>query len=59
MAFSASGAAWAAANDEDFIELCGSGTIREIRSAVQAGANVNVKNEAGRTALDLARASGN
>lgn len=47
----------AAMSDEDFLELCRSGTPREIETAIKDGANVNAGDEYGETALMSAAGS--
>ncbi|MCR5347791.1 MAG: ankyrin repeat domain-containing protein [Fretibacterium sp.] len=46
----------AADNDKKFINLCKKGSVQEILTALQNGANPNAKNGSGRTALMLAAA---
>ena len=43
--------AYAVMSDGDFLELCKSGTAREVEVAIKNGANVNARNEYGGTAL--------
>ena len=40
-----------AMSDKDFIELCAYGTVQEISEAIRDGANVNARDNCGRTAL--------
>lgn len=44
-------AAWAVMSDEDFAKLCEKGTAKEIRAALQKGANPNAKDDNAVTAL--------
>ena len=41
-------------SDHDFIELCKSGNVREVEEAIKDGANVNAKDNYGRTAFSWA-----
>ena len=47
-------AAWAVMSDEDFAKLCEKGTAKEIRAALQKGANPNAKDDNAVTALMVA-----
>ncbi len=38
-------------DDDDFIDLCGKGTPAAVRAAIEAGANVNARDDDGETAL--------
>ena len=42
---------WFAMSDADFIELCQKGSLQQIKDAIKKGANVNAKDDAGRTVL--------
>ena len=42
---------FSAMSDDDFIELCYTGTAQQVEEAIKAGANVNAKDKHGRTAL--------
>ncbi|MCL1941762.1 MAG: ankyrin repeat domain-containing protein, partial [Synergistaceae bacterium] len=44
----------AAMSDEKFLELCGTGTAREVEKAIKGGAKVNAKNPQGLTPLIVA-----
>ena len=50
----ASVAVQGAMSDDAFIELCKKGTAREVREALASGANINSKDEFGKTALMFA-----
>ncbi len=54
LTFSLTAAAVAAMTDEDFVQLCGKGTVQEIRTALLNGANPNAKDNNGVTALMVA-----
>ena len=54
MTFCLTAAAWAAMSDEDFVQLCEEGTVKEIRAELQKEANPNAKDRVGNTALMLA-----
>jgi ankyrin repeat protein len=41
----------AAMSDENFVELCGSGSLAEIQEAIKGGADANAKGKDGKTAL--------
>ena len=52
LSFCLTASAWAAMSNDDFVQLCCKGTIREIRVALLNGADPNAKDsERGRTAL--------
>jgi len=44
----------AAMSEEEFFELCKSGTPQQVEAAIKAGADVNAKNNDGRTPLNFA-----
>ena len=51
LALPANGAHFKKINDLKFIELCKLGTVQDVIDAINSGANVNAKDENGRTAL--------
>ena len=44
-------------SDKDFVNLCGFGDARKVEEAIMNGANVNAKDNDGRTALMWAKIS--
>jgi ankyrin repeat protein len=59
MIMTATSAFAAAVTPEEFIDICQTGTIREIQAAIKAGADVNGKYNNGRTALMFAAENNN